>query len=99
MRALVAARNTVPRVCPVDGETSNTPAQWDSHVIDTHNVRPAELLGLTCPIDGETFSAPQVLGMHARREHDCTHTPLLFQKAEELGDSLGIVAAIRARFA
>jgi hypothetical protein len=99
LRATVAARNSIPRVCPVDGESLLGTNQWDLHCLHAHSVRPAELLGLTCPIDGETFSAPQVLGMHARQEHECAHTPLLFEKAAALGDSLGIIAAIRARFA
>lgn len=98
LREIVHARNAVPRVCPVDGESVVGSSEWDHHCNDVHGVPPRELLGLMCPIDGETFSTPQVLGMHGRKEHDAVHTPQLFQHADELGDSLGIIAAIRARF-
>lgn len=97
-REIVAARNAVPRICPVDGESFNGTNAWESHTLHAHGVRPAELLGLTCPIDGELFTAPQVLGMHGRKQHDAVHTPQLFAFAEQLGDALGMVADIRKRY-
>jgi len=98
-RAIVHARNAVPRVCPVDGESIVGTSAWDLHCQREHGVQPATLLGLTCPIDGEVFTAPQVLGMHGRKQHDAVHTPQLFTFAEQLGDSLGVLADIRARYA
>lgn len=97
-REIVAARNSVPRVCPVDGEQFSGTSQWADHCTRAHGVSPAEFFGLVCPLDAEEFSAPQVLGMHGRREHDAVHTPQLFQLAAEAGDPVGLVADIRKRF-
>lgn len=97
-RAIVEARNAVPRICPVDGESILGSRAWETHCLERHGVRPAELLGLTCPIDGESFPAPQVLGMHGRRQHDAVHTPQLFAMVDELGDALGVLADIRKRY-
>lgn len=97
-RAVVAARNTVPRICPVDGEAISGTSQWHDHCTRAHGAPPAQILGLVCPLDGEAFSHPQVLGMHGRKEHDAVHTPQLFQLAIDAGDPVGIVAGIRKEY-
>jgi hypothetical protein len=98
MRDVTAARDATPRICIVDGATLNYTQAWEQHCLQMHSVKPAQLLGLTCPFDGETFSTAQLLGMHGRQAHDCVHTPQLFLKADNVGDPLGLIADIRARF-
>jgi hypothetical protein len=98
-REIVAVRDSVPRVCPVDGETLTGNRLWEDHCVNVHKMRPAEIFGLTCPLDGETFVNPQTLGMHGRREHDAVHTPALFQLAKDADDPVGVIAAMRERVA